>query len=1284
VLIFLFGFIGLLNDRYNYFWRKSKKNSFFIVTCSSLHPLLYYFRRNTKEQLDSLQKIVQFCTTNDVTVQSIQKRLTKEADKIDRMLIVEDLFAVTDEQQNDISSLAEKSKKMVETIAQGLVETLKSELEESKNLAETQRRRILDLEKEKEEFLEDQLNMKNEGVHEMNELVESLRRSLVARTANSAFSDGENNLKVVSRNFSNIKKTFQVVKNGLDKSYKALTNKTNEISELKETIKEIEDQLRARTVANEEQQEEKQFLKTRIDHSETQHRLTIDELNAVQKRLTAADNERRTLFEENRDLKGGKANMQDFCSNLSGQNDKLLDKIKIAQEERDRVFNDLQEHMHRIGELTNDNNELENKIEALENVITKLRREYQEQTREVNILTRESEDLRHSLEDSEQDRMKIRRSMKSVETGNKDLEDQTFQLTNDLQKLKSDNEKLRMCQRDHQQTIEELHDSINVGSNEKTELELELRDIAKKQKELQDTNKTLSHEIKRDKTQTEKRNTLLELYEKMLMKCLHQRKEMMSVYKVDPQKSDHSSLQLCTSQSIDYKNLSDIKCNIETTSQEIDITFNALLETISIKTNDLSRYELFLSDICEYSKRHMTRDVQADSCYSTDDVEPPHVPRFDVSGGLRGLSALKAKYKCQFSHEQLQDLSEKLKRALSDHGDTDSVDSRVSLKEKRKITNKKIKQLQSNLQGRKSIERNLQNKISHLKKEIKVLKEFHRTHQLKAAASTADLTHINILRSPPRSVHVSPRNPGINVSDLIADLETAREELRELRTALEKQENENSKRIINISLDPVDNRLTSLKDKLQLRVNCSLCEKRTDTSVDQLEDKVCQISEQREYMLEHMKFTNKRLEVLLNCLKGRSEDLSDSNNNLLDVDTNPSPEPTVKSPQLQLTPVKKPYGNHQNNTSTMKRAVSILELTKAISITDLHEADAQHALNEEQRDVIVLVKDMNENMETVLREARSKINEARVTKKLGNGGEGDSNSATAMGRRNSQGKFVLEIVPKSVLLKKENELKSSLEKAQQKLENLSQFLEKREAELKERDEIIAKLNREYEELKHQATDKADARITTRDRMIDEYRTTIGRLEKENEFLQVVVKELRDELMNFQKSYRQEEETQQHLQEFINELQICKASLEKSLDKVAYELNIVKTDRDHLIKSMNSMNHVPSPAYWYSGGGMHNMHHGGGMLPQYGANYHGDGFYDDYGGYNAYAFSEQSTAIPFSEEDWASICDDCDSLRSEGEPGAEGEDVISSSESQTTTTSSRVAKKIKTGRISFYK
>ena len=48
-------------------------------------------------------------------------------------------------------------------------------------------------------------------------------------------------------------------------------------------------------------------------------------------------------------------------------------------------------------------------------------------------------------------------------------------------------------------------------------------------------------------------------------------------------------------------------------------------------------------------------------------------------------------------------------------------------------------------------------------------------------------------------------------------------------------------------------------------------------------------------------------------------------------------------------------------------------------------------------------------------------------------------------------------------------------------------------------------------------------ILTRDRMIEEYRITISKLEKENGFLQIVVKELRDELLNFQKSFKKEEE-----------------------------------------------------------------------------------------------------------------------------------------------------------------
>ena len=1236
------------------------------------------FRKNTREQLQSLQTLVEFCSTSDATVKGVEKRLKREADKIDRLLVVENLFAVTDGEGS--SSLAEKSKKMVDSIAEGLVETLKNELTESRNIAENQRRRIKDLETEKEEFLESQLHTKNDGVSEMNDIVEHLRMSLVRNLNNS--SDGENSLKLVRRDISETKKTMKVISDGLDKSYKSITNKSNEISELKETLKELEEQKRGYTQTIEELHAKKQYLKTQVDHTEAQHRITNDELATVQKRLTAAEQERKAFFDENSTLKGGKANMQDFCSNLSGENEKLLSKLKTVQEERDSLFNDLQEQLHRTGELTNDSNELENKIEALENVVAKLRREYQNQTQEVNAMTRENEDLRISLQDSEQNCVKIRRSMKAIETANKDLEDQIFQVSTEFQKTKSDNEKLRNCQRDQLHTIEELRENIEFTADEKNAIESELKEVSAKQKQLQETNRELSQEIDRDKTVNDKRKTLSSSFEKLLLKFIHQRKRLLSIMNLDDTINE-SSFQLCSMQSVEFKSMMDLKFGIESTDKQIDNSFNVLSESIRTRMGDVNRYELFLNDVLEYSKRFSNKDDQADSCYSTDDVTSCHVPRLDVSGGLRGLNALKIKSRNEYSLETLENLSDKIKRALSIE-ETETEDaSRVSndVIQKRKITisNRTIKQLNTKLRNRKAIERGLLNKMGQMKKEMKVLREFQKMHRLKAAVSCEQLSR----KSPPKSLGSSPRNtPGINVLELKEELEMARIDIEKLRKTIQDYEDHECKRVVIVQLEPIVKRMTSLKEKLELRVNCALCEQHcAESSVDTLENKVAQISEQREYMLDHMKFTNKRLEVLLNALKGRAEasvNADDNNNSSTANKQVIHPSNKNNNSPKRLLSSKLPAADTSNNT-TMKKAVSILELTKAISITDLYALDEASAIDEEQRDVIVLVKDMNDNMETVLREARSKITEARISKR----GVIADDMKTQAG---ADGKYILEVVPRSQLLKKENEMKRSLESAQQKLDNLVVFLEKREAELKQRDVIIAQLNKEYEALKATKTDQSDAALSTRDRLIDQYRDTIGRLEKENQYLQVVVKELREELLNLQKSLKIEADTQQHQQEFINELNICKASLEKSLDKVAYELNIVRTDRDHLMQTINSLHHIPSTAYWYNGGGSQNYH---------GNSYNADGGippYDVDGSYLgnvcnnngscgcemcAFAdFSEQSTAIPFSEDDWASLCDECEesSLHSENE----GDDVISSSESQKTTTSSRVAKKIKTG------
>lgn len=153
--------------------------------------------------------------------------------------------------------------------------------------------------------------------------------------------------------------------------------------------------------------------------------------------------------------------------------------------------------------------------------------------------------------------------------------------------------------------------------------------------------------------------------------------------------------------------------------------------------------------------------------------------------------------------------------------------------------------------------------------------------------------------------------------------------------------------------------------------------------------------------------------------------------------------------------------------------------------------------------------------------------------------------------------------------------------------------------------------------------------------------------------------------------------------------------------MAYELNIVKTDRDHLMQTINSMHRAPPTGYWYNSGapGMHSFHDPASvysnnigiaeeMMPYDDgvmASHHGNGLgYYDNEQCNcqeciAPDFSEQSTAIPFSEDEWASFCgDDCDESSDNEAIGGEGEDVVSSSESQKTTTSSRVAKKIKTG------
>ena len=109
------------------------------------------FRQNARENLGSIRQIISLSEQDDTNMKILRNRLNREADKIDRMIIVDNLFAV--EESDCSSNIAEKSRKMVDAISQGLVETLKRELKECRVITDNQKQRIKNMEKEKDEFL---------------------------------------------------------------------------------------------------------------------------------------------------------------------------------------------------------------------------------------------------------------------------------------------------------------------------------------------------------------------------------------------------------------------------------------------------------------------------------------------------------------------------------------------------------------------------------------------------------------------------------------------------------------------------------------------------------------------------------------------------------------------------------------------------------------------------------------------------------------------------------------------------------------------------------------------------------------------------------------------------------------------------------------------------------------------------------------------------------------------------------------------------------------------------
>ena len=76
----------------------------------------FLFRQNARENLSSIRQLISLSEQDDTNMKILRNRLNREADKIDRMIIVESLFVV--EESDCSSNIAEKSRKMVDAISQ--------------------------------------------------------------------------------------------------------------------------------------------------------------------------------------------------------------------------------------------------------------------------------------------------------------------------------------------------------------------------------------------------------------------------------------------------------------------------------------------------------------------------------------------------------------------------------------------------------------------------------------------------------------------------------------------------------------------------------------------------------------------------------------------------------------------------------------------------------------------------------------------------------------------------------------------------------------------------------------------------------------------------------------------------------------------------------------------------------------------------------------------------------------------------------------------------------------
>ena len=449
----------------------------------------FFFRENITENLGAFLQMIS--TTNIETSNTTEwnSHLKAEATRLNRKILTDDIFSFKSIGLNTI--LTQKSKKIVEEVSQRLADSLKLELTDSRRIIDNQRSRLKDLENEKEELLQTQHWLNEKSGDEVNECLVFLNtilshKKLSININTVPISTSQRNIQIVKRLMANFNDNLTAL-------YEKATNKSNEISDLHETITYLNEQLKSTTVRTECLEDEFHVSKKTSEQIKIDYRCSIDKLKTIQNKLCRVEEERNIYYDENMELKSRGIHGQ--YVNLNNQDERLLQRVKDVELDRDNLYDDLHEQIKKTNLCSSECKELEYKCEEFEHTISKLRREYIDMTREMNKVTHENEEIKKSVVDSERQHMVLKRDMKSLETSNKDLEDQLFHLTSENEKNKHDYEKITSNLQEYNTIVMELEEKLTICEKDILIIENDLKKERAEKADLEETNRHLRSQL---------------------------------------------------------------------------------------------------------------------------------------------------------------------------------------------------------------------------------------------------------------------------------------------------------------------------------------------------------------------------------------------------------------------------------------------------------------------------------------------------------------------------------------------------------------------------------------------------------------------------------------------------------------------------------------------------------------------------------------------------------------------------------------------------------------------